>query len=502
MDTSQSGIAAHSSDAAIIDAEEELSRTSHAPPMWYQNPAQVTAMLSNFSTSYNVVNISIVLPILQDLHHGSSEDAAACASSLLAGMIIGQIFGGALGDSSMGRLGAIRFVMVVQIAASIGSASLWGDDIYVWLACWRFLLGIGAGAVYPLAAILSAEEASGKQADRGYELSPEGKIQQINSVVLTFSMQGFGFLSVPLVAVPLLYLTPESSLDVVWRLLLGFGCIPGILLATLHFCTHRSSDLEPIPQVDSMSNESVEEWREEPLLVNEGGDHIEQPDDLTEVRNRQASAIRLEPNLLQKLLGTAGTWFLFDVLFYGNTIFQPIVLETAFGGGDPDEDDVIKKAAVNSLILALIALPGYAISALVMGKRVCHIVQTPRYVQMQGFALMGILYCIIGVYWTELKRVPWLLVLLYGATFFFANFGPNTTTFIFPSLIYSHDCRSTLNGISAAAGKGGAVLGATLFAPTAASLGDDKVMLLCAAVSILALVLTKFFTRIPDLDQS
>jgi hypothetical protein len=42
-------------------------------------------------------------------------------------------------------------------------------------------------------------------------------------------------------------------------------------------------------------------------------------------------SIRHEDDLVRKLSGTAGTWFLFDVPFYGNTLFQPIVIEAGFG---------------------------------------------------------------------------------------------------------------------------------------------------------------------------
>jgi PHS family inorganic phosphate transporter-like MFS transporter len=202
----------------------------------------------------------------------------------------------------------------------------------------------------------------------------------------------------------------------------------------------------------------------------------------------------MEPDLLQKLLGTAGTWFLFDILFYGNTLFRQIVLEAAFGCGDPDEDNFNAEAATDSLILALKVLPGYGVSALLMGKKLlCHMLLTSRYVQMQGFVIMGLLYAVIGACWTELRRAPTLLVFLYGMTCFFANFGPNTTTFVFPSLVNSHDCRSTLNGNSAAAGKAGALVGATLFAPAAAFFGDDKVMLTYAGVSVVASCINEMF---------
>ncbi|KAL0286579.1 UNVERIFIED_CONTAM: Inorganic phosphate transporter 1-4 [Sesamum angustifolium] len=51
-------------------------------------------------------------------------------------------------------------------------------------------------------------------------------------------------------------------------------------------------------------------------------------------------------------------------------------------------------------------------------------------------------------------------VVMYSLTFFFANFGPNATTFVVPAEIFPARHRSTCHGISAAAGKLGAIIGA------------------------------------------
>jgi PHS family inorganic phosphate transporter-like MFS transporter len=88
-----------------------------------------------------------------------------------------------------------------------------------------------------------------------------------------------------------------------------------------------------------------------------------------------------------------------------------------------------------------------------------------------------------------------LLTRLLFAT---ANYGPNTTTFALPSIVYSPECRSTLNGLSAAAGKLGALVGATLFEPAADSFGDADVMLICSAIAAFAFVVAKIFVRIRD----
>jgi len=188
-------------------------------------------------------------------------------------------------------------------------------------------------------------------------------------------------------------------------------------------------------------------------------------------------------------------------VFYGNTLFQPVVIKTAFGYDDADEDDEFGNLVKNirdSMILSIIALPGYFVSVALIGRRVCfkHI-QTPRYIQMQGFAIMAILYSIISFTWDDLTQHHWLLVMLYGSTFFFSNYGPNTTTFMLPSITFSPDCRSTLNGISAASGKAGALLGSIMFEPIANKYGDAMVMFLCALTSVCGGVITAYCVRPP-----
>ena len=61
-----------------------------------------------------------------------------------------------------------------------------------------------------------------------------------------------------------------------------------------------------------------------------------------------------------------------------------------------------------------------------------------------------------------------------------------------PAVTFPRPCRSTLNGICAASGKVGALLGSILFLPLANWLGDDKVMVVCSFVSLIAAAMTLF----------
>ena len=562
------------------------------------SPDQITAMVSNYSTSFNVVSISIILPILQSkmLYYQdvTPETSSLCASALIAGMILGQLGGGALGDL-VGRRKGIMFVMLIQVLGSVGGSILidGGDNndngdgnddgmangngswtVFEQLAAWRFLIGIGCGGVYPLAASLSSESQSQTQSQTqsqsqrhteshagAQEMTPQQNIHRLKMLAATFSTQGIGFVSVPIVAICTLLICGENRLDFVWRFMVGFGALPGIILMGLRYKSIRQGrGRRNCADVDSSADASLETAtatttmstngdgvdttlrQEETLMPNAQGSGTVLTEDRLEeatqieifnsndpehvapiidtIENDQTlpttnsntntkpdlwTAIKSEDQLLLKLAGTAGTWFLFDIVFYGNTLFQPVVIKTAFGydNDDNQEDDQDEFASLlknirDSLILSTIALPGYFVSIALIGKRMCfkyH--QTPRYIQLQGFACMAILYSIISYTWDELTQHHWLLVLLYGGTFFFSNYGPNTTTFMMPSITFSPECRSTLNGIAAASGKAGALVGSLMFDPISNKYGDAVVMFLCALTSIFAGVITALCCRPP-----
>ena len=87
-----------------------------------------------------------------------------------------------------------------------------------------------------------------------------------------------------------------------------------------------------------------------------------------------------------------------------------------------------------------------------------------KFIQYLGFTVMTILLVVIAAPWVPLRaHAVWGMVAIYALTFFFANFGPNTTTFIIPGEAFPTRFRSTCHGISAASGKAGAILGVYAF---------------------------------------
>ena len=397
--TSTEGSNSYSEDVSPNTVSQEVQEPTLKKQKQKRNSATADvrlSMASNFSAAYNTVNISLALAIMQSIHPLEDPSSiSTCSSALLGGMIIGQLGGGILGDW-FGRHMAMAVVMTLQVVAALMS-SLSGiimedANIYAVLAGWRFLLGLGCGGVYPLAATLSAEAK---------------KESRAKTVALTFSMQGVGYFAVSLVAYLLMLALGDES-DLTWRLLLGLGSLPGtILIATRLYhrtkteeMTSGHNDIEVAQSNDTDELTSFGKYQRQSQIRLKPKTLFEQ--------------IRSEPNLLQKMVGAAGCWLLFDILFYGNTLFQPVVLSAAFG-----ESETTIALVRDSMFISLMALPGYFVGVAMVGR------QSPKNIQLQGFVFMALLYTTIGTKFDSLNRFS--LLGLYGLTFFFSNYGPNST---------------------------------------------------------------------------
>lgn len=190
---------------------------------------------------------------------------------------------------------------------------------------------------------------------------------------------------------------------------------------------------------------------------------------------------------------------LFDITFYGNNLFQSTVLRAVFGVEKADTNkptpltgDLKNNLCLQMTVVAAIALPGYYLAVYLMDS------MGRRMMQLQGFFFMAVTFGILGVFdtWPNggmEENAATLMLIIYGLTFFFSNFGPNSTTFILPAETFHGDVRSSLNGFSAAMGKVGATIGSATFKPMKEEIGLSATMGVCAAVSLCGFFLTWFF---------
>lgn len=426
-----------------------------------------------FTDAYDLFVISLVIPILVALFEGGKIDQGQIgllASSALMGAAVGQILFGWLGDR-LGRRRMYGVTLSVMAVGAIGSAfsgPAFGLSTISVLTLWRFVLGVGVGGDYPLSATIMSEYSN---------VQSRGRM-----IASVFAMQGFGLLAGAGVSLGAVYLLP--GLDLSWRVILGLGAVPAL------FTVYYRLRIPESPRFSLSRGRVGDAARATETATGKtvAATGIGRP---FRVPFRQ---ILRSYGLL--LVGTASTWFLLDVAFYSTSIFNPIVLkQVGFAGASsyPVLEQVRLLAFGNVLLALVAAVPGYWVAVLLIDR------VGRRTLQLVGFAVMASAFLVLAFAWNSLVMVLPAFLALYGMTFFFANFGPNTTTFVYPSEVFPTAFRTTGHGISAAAGKTGAVIAVALFPALYLTYGLPPFFGLLAVVSFFGFVFT--LALLPETSQ-
>jgi MFS transporter, PHS family, inorganic phosphate transporter len=404
-----------------------------------------------FTDAYDLFVIGIASTLISAEWNLSSGRLALLNSTMLAAAFIGAFVFGRFADV-FGRKRVYWVVAVIMVAGALGSAL--SPSFWVLIA-FRFLLGFGVGGDYPVSAVLMSEYANRR--DRG------------KLVGMVFGTQALGLIVGPLIALALL--GAGAGNDVAWRAMLALGAAPAAAVIYLRRRMPESPRYQV--QVQGRAEQAASQISHFTggLVAGDGSGELHQPIGLR--------AFLTSRRYLIMLAGTAGTWFLLDYAYYGNTISTPQILGLISPGAS-----TTTKIGLQLAIFVVAAVPGYLL-AIARLDRIGH-----RRLQLTGFAMMALCFLIIAVVPGMTTMVaPFLLV--YGVSYFFTEFGPNMTTFVMPSELYPVAMRATGHGISAGIGKLGAFIGVFLFPLLQTSLGLRGTLLLTAAVSVLGFALTR-----------
>ncbi|KAJ1851866.1 hypothetical protein LPJ76_005837 [Coemansia sp. RSA 638] len=293
-----------------------------------------------------------------------------------------------------------------------------------------------------------------------------------------FACQGFGNVLAPIVGIIVTACFKSAidddvrNLDYVWRLIIGLGCIPGV--ATLYWrLTMEDSKRFQLESAKAAAANADEDMQREKLLAKQhfAEDNmqeeglLESPNTVLNValaddKPRRAKTFGQyfsEWRHLKVLLGTSIAWFALDVAFYGINLNSAVVIDAIGFAGDLYKDKpshfIIRNCLGNIIINILGSVPGYWITVFTIERL------GRKTIQLMGFAMLTILYIVLGFAYHKIldKSVAGFIVLFTLAQLF-QNFGPNVTTFVIPGEVFPTRFRSTAHGISAAAGKLGAIV--------------------------------------------
>ncbi|OBA25812.1 MFS general substrate transporter [Hanseniaspora valbyensis NRRL Y-1626] len=456
-----------------------LEKIDNAGFTWRSVYLIIVAGIGFLNDSYDIFTISIALTMMTPIYFAGESALSYGMSTWIkvatsVGAVIGQVGFGIMSDV-LGRKKVYGLELLIIIVTTIFQACIGeapGLNFGHLLAWLRLFQGIGIGGDYPAAAVITAEFSTTKW--RGAIMSA------------VFASQGWGQVLGAVVSVICVRAAKSDidvsskacddkclkALDQMWRVVIGFGAVPGAMALYYRLTIPES----PRYSLDVQNDINLGTAEVSRFLAGELGEAEQEELDVlkktgVEVDNIDTTQKKASWNEFFKhfsqwkygkiLFGTAFSWFILDVAFYGLNLNTSNVLKAiGITTGATLYKTLLSTCKGNLILICAGSVPGYWFSvALIdtwMGR---------KSIQIMGFIALTCIFAIIA----GLQDTPHpteggiskFTFALYIFAEFFSNFGPNTTTFLcseqFPSRF-----RGTAHGISAGIGKVGAIFSQTV----------------------------------------
>lgn len=232
------------------------------------------------SSQYNFTSITLAVCILEiEGYSEPSWGGLDLECLVFIGCIIGMLTMGHLGTMIGNRKALLIANALVVFGALLSTFAFAFGSTWVCIVIGRVVIGVGAGGLFPLSAV----RASSSTMDLSESTYRAG---------FTYSWQCFGKL-LPYVVAFFLSFLPSSTTSLQWRLLLGLGALPSLVVLYL---VGAEEEIHIQAQTGSILEGRMRKWQHWRILVL-----------------------------------TAGTWFLFDIVIYAMILFTPEILASIFG---------------------------------------------------------------------------------------------------------------------------------------------------------------------------
>ncbi|RLM74608.1 hypothetical protein C2845_PM15G02030 [Panicum miliaceum] len=470
-----------------------------AKTQWYHFTAVVITGMGFFTDAYDLFCISLVTDLLGWIYYHDTVSgnkpgslprsvAAAVKGIALCGTTFGQLFFGTLGDN-MGRKRVYGVTLILMVVCSVASGLSFHHTrrtVITLLCFFRFLLGFSISGDYPLSAAIMSEYANKRT--RGAFMAAVFAMQGLGNLAagIVVLMVSSGFMKTRADKTEML-----DQADYVRRIVLMFGAIPALL--TFYWRMRMPETARyTVLVARNLIKQAVSDMNI--ILDIEINDLTEEED--ANILAKQDNFGLLSSMFLCRhgwhLLSSTYCWFMLDVVFYSLNLFMIEIFTTGTNlFVDASKEGILEQTQNIAKTQAIIAvsgtLPGYFFTVMFIDR-----IGRIR-IQLMGFSMITIF--ILGLaamhdVWKNTESLPVGFAVMYGFIFFFANFGPNSTTFIVPTEIFPTRLRSTCHGMSGAGGKAGAIVGVFLF--LYAGWRIPRKLLVLASCNLVGIIFTLF----------
>lgn len=393
-------------DAPIIrDVDRKFS--------WKKFGTIVACGAALFSDGYVNSSVGMVNTILKKLYkpvYKQNNFSELVSSIAFAGTVLGMLVFGYMSDVIGRKNGMIIATLIVLVFTALTAGSYYkgeAEGLIQMFIAWRFFTGVGIGAEYPTGSVAAAEKT---------EEMPK-RFQHGPFVFVTNFAIDMGFVTSSFVAVVLTWICGEEHNRLIWRLLIGIGVVPCLIVLPFRLVMEQS-------------------------------------------KNFQKGAIKYNKipyGLILKrywfrLAAISIAWFIYDFISYPFGLYSSVITDSILGNSAPQW-----KSFGWATVIMCFYLPGSFFGACIVDFI------GPKKTYMIGLTLQIVVgFIMSGLFWRLHDHIAAFCV-VYGLFLTFGEMGPGDNLGLLASKSCATCVKGQFYGIAAAIGKLGAFAGTYAF---------------------------------------
>jgi putative MFS transporter len=405
----------------------------------FQRKVTFLSAAGTFLDGFDLTVIAVAMPLLLTQWNLGPGLQGLISSSAVIGSLIGALLLGNLTDK-YGR----KAMYVVDLLAFVIFAALTAFSQAPWqLILFRFLLGIGIGADYPISATLVSE------------FSPTGN--RGKHITFLGAMWFVGALTAYIAGIVL-----EPMGAGAWRYML----LTGAAFALIVFFFRVT-----LPESPRWLAARGQEQKAEKIMEKITGHKVMIP---PAPKSTEKLADIFSRNFFRRTFFVCGFWFCYAVAYYGISMYTPTILKSFTHGSH-------MMIYIGSGTVSLLGLLGSIIGLNVVEK----IGRRP--LLLTSFAGLSLALIVLAL---NPNPTMIFLVILFSLAVLFANMGAGILNFVYPTELFPTGIRASASGFATSFSRIGSILGIFVFPNLVAAWGNNIALWFFAVISLVGLAIS------------
>ncbi|WP_144109593.1 MFS transporter [Paraburkholderia sp. BCC1886] len=378
----------------------------------FQRKVTLLSAGGTFLDGFDLTIVAVALPaVIKQWHLGAGTQSMVVSSAII-GSFIGAAWLGRLTD----RFGR-KAMYVVDLLAFVLFAALTAVSQSAWqLILFRFLLGVGIGADYPISATLVAEFSSRhKRGQHGTFLAAMWFVGAVAAYVVGLACLPLG----------------ENA----WRYMLGIGAVFALIVFFFRMT---------LPESPRWLQSKGRHAEAEAVMLAVTGEKIVLA---RETRSDGNLAVLFSKPMLRRTIFVLGFWFCYATAYYGISMYAPTIISPFSHGSRV-------LTIVGSGAIAILGMVGAIIGMNLVDR------WGRRPLLITSFAGLSVALLVLAL---NTKPTFAFLVVLFSCAVLFANSGGGILNFVYPTELFPTNVRAGASGLATSVSRIGSIMGVLVF---------------------------------------